>query len=115
MIWENHRLTSSQNKSAKTLEFSCDGLEQNVSRQCVSMDHGGFNEQTISRKYPLDHNKNGNDGTFGGTHHFALLSSVTESAAKAAKKDREFVSGPPVHVLLLMYCLCPGPYMCYCL
>jgi hypothetical protein len=44
----------SQNKPAKTLEFSCDGFEQNGSRQGVSMDHGGLNEQKISRKYPLD-------------------------------------------------------------
>jgi hypothetical protein len=43
------------------------------------MYHGGWNEQTISRWYPLDQVENGNDGTFGGTHHFAFLSCVQES------------------------------------
>jgi hypothetical protein len=51
------------------------------------MDHGGFNEQTISRKYPLDHNKNGNDGTFGGTHHFALLSLCDRGAPAVGGKS----------------------------
>jgi hypothetical protein len=74
---------------AKAVKFSCGGFEHDIFRQGVTMDHGGWNEQKILRWYPLDQVENGNDGTFGGTHHFVCLSCVQESEQIGDKKRHD--------------------------